>query len=112
MVDYEFYTNSYLGSVIPQKAFPGAAARARDALERFKGIYRVVSSGPESERLALCAMAETLYTAKQHRGSVSAASVGNVSVHYEDRRSANKALWRELYEQASIYLDIYRGAGL
>lgn len=112
MADYDFYVNSYLGSIIPQKAFDASSARAEEALNRFKGIYQVVSSGPESEKMAVCAMAEAVYTAKKHRSGVTAASVGNVSVHYEGRDSADKALWRELYEQASIYLDIYRGAGV
>lgn len=112
MVDYEFYVNSYLGSSIPPKSFAACAARAQDALGRFKGIYRVASSGPEAEKLALCAMAEAIYGAKQHRGGISAATVGSVSVRYEDSRSANKALWQELYEQASIYLDFYRGVGV
>ena len=110
MVDYEFYTNVYLGTLIPQKAFGGMAARAKEALEHFRNVYRVVSDGPETEKLAVCAMAESIYTAKQRRSGVSAASVGNVSVRYESSASANRALWRELYEKAAIYLDIYRGA--
>ena len=111
MVDYEFYVSNYLGSTIPQKAFPAAADRAQEALQRLKGSYRVVAAGPEAEKMAICAMAEAVYAARCRRG-VTSASVGNVSVRYEDSRSASKALWRELYEQASIYLDIYRGAGL
>ena len=112
MVDYDFYVSSYLGSYIPQKAFSSCAARAQEALGRFKCTYQVVSSGPEAEKMAICAMAEALYKAKQHRSGVSSASMGSVSVRYEDSRSANKALWRELYEQASIYLDFYRGVGM
>ena len=111
MVDFDFYCGCYLGSRIPQKAFPEMASRAQAALDRFKGIYRVVSSGPEAEKMALCAMAEAVYGAKQNRSGVASATVGSVSVRYEDSGSRNRALWRELYEQASIYLDIYRGAG-
>ena len=112
MVDYEFYVNCYLGSMIPQKAFGSCAARAKEALNHFKGNYLVVSSGPESEKMAVCAMAETIYAAKRNRGNVTSATVGNVAVRYENSASASKALWRELYEQACIYLDIYRGAGV
>lgn len=110
MVDYEFYVNYYLGSMIPQKSFAGCAARAKEALNHFKSCYQVVSSGPEAEKLAVCAMAEAIYAAKRNRGNVASATVGSVSVRYEDSASAGKALWRELYERASIYLDIYRGA--
>ena len=110
MVDYEFYVNYYLGSLIPQKGFGGCAARAKEALDRFKSCYQVVSSGPEAEKLAICAMAEAIYAARKNRGNVASATVGSVSVRYEDSAGTNKALWRELYAQASIYLDIYRGA--
>ncbi len=109
MVDYEFYTGSYLGSSIPEKAFPSTAARAQAALNKLKGVYQVSSSGPEAEKMALCAMAEAIYIASKNRGGVTAATVGSVSVRYDDAQTQRKALWRELYEQASIYLDIYRG---
>ena len=104
MVDYEFYVNCYLGSAIPEKAFSGVAAQAQGYLERFRGAYRVVSSGIEAEKMALCAMAETLWF-RRHDG-LHTANMGSVSVRYaEDRPS----LTRELFEKASIYLDIYRG---
>ena len=51
MVDYEFYVNDYLGSAIPEKAFSGLAAQARQWLDSFKAWYRVESSGTEAERL-------------------------------------------------------------
>ncbi len=104
MVDYEFYVNCYLGSAIPEKAFSGVAAQAQGYLDRFKGVYRVESSGMEAENMALCAMAETLWS-RRNTGMTSA-SVGSVSVRYTQNRPS---LVRELYEKATIYLDIYRG---
>ena len=104
MVDYEFYRDAYLGSCIGEKAFPEMAKRAWEHLERLKNRFRVVSSGEESEKLALCAMAEAIHKAEK-RGAVSSATVGSVSVHY----GAGKNLNRELLRKASIYLDIYRG---
>jgi hypothetical protein len=109
MVDYEFYVNHYLGSVIPEKAFPASASQAEAALERFCRIYRVSDSGEESRRMAVCAMAEAVYTASRRRSGVTAASTGSISVRYENGESPDKALWRELYQRACIYLDIYRG---
>lgn len=106
MVNYEFYVNQYLGSVIPEKAFSGVATRAEQVLKRFKQIYRVESSGQEAESMAICAMAETLWQ-NRNRGLTSA-NIGSVSVQYETDR---KALRRELFEKACIYLDIYRGVG-
>lgn len=103
MIDYDFYVNVYLGTAIPEKAFPGVAARARDGLEGICRCYRV--SGEEvSRKMALCAMAETLYSRRGREDCVSAATVGGVSVRYE-----NGSLNRQLLQQARIYLDIYRG---
>ena len=48
MVDYEFYVNDYLGSAIPEKAFSGVAAQARQWLQYLKSNYRVISSGVET----------------------------------------------------------------
>ena len=106
MVEYDFYVNSYLGSAIPEKAFPGMAARALDVLRRYESIYRVVEAGQEARSMAVCAMAEAFYEA-QRRGGLRSANVGSVTVHYED--GAEKKLNRELFQRACIYLDIYRG---
>lgn len=104
MVDYEYYVNRYLGSAIPENAFSGVAAQAQRYLDRLKQVYRVESSGAESENFAVCAMAECLWH-NRNRG-VRSANVGGVAVHYDTDRSTVK---RELYESAAIYLDIYRG---
>ena len=106
MADYEFYVNYYLGSAIPEKAFSGLAAQAEQYLQRLKGAYRVESSGEEAEKLAICAMAEELWDRRHDK--VTSATVGSVSVRYEQDKAS---LRRELYRKASIYLDIYRGAG-
>ena len=111
MVDFAFYEGVYLGCSIPQKAFPGMALRAKEALERFARIYQVRVPGEDSYKMAVCAMAESIYAASKHRGGVTAASVGEVSVRYEGTEAAGRSLQRELYEKASIYLDISRGVG-
>ena len=58
--------------------------------------------------MALCAMAETLYSHSGRKAGVTAATVGGVSVRYENGGTVEKALLR----QAKIYLDIYRGASV
>ena len=103
MIDYDFYVNSYLGSVIPEKAFSGMAARAEDALRRICRQYQVMDADEISEKMALCAMAEAIYTHKKE--NVAAASMGSVSVRYSKGKSLNQQLLRK----AKIYLDIYRG---
>ena len=100
MVSYDFYVNTYLGSAIPEKAFAGAAARAARALEKFKRIYRVESSGEDAEKLAVCAMAESLWD--NRNSGLFSASAGGAS-------AGKTSLKRELFDKASIYLDIYRG---
>ena len=98
MVDYEFYVNDYLGSAIPEKVFSGVAAQARHWLECFKSKYRVVSSGWSADNMAICAMAESLWSRGRGELSFSGSKTGE-----------RQSLSRELYEKASIYLDIYRG---
>ena len=106
MVDYGFYETVYLGSLIPEKAFPGLAARAGAELDRMKRCFRVAPAGEDSQKLALCAMAEVL--ARQDKGKgVQSASVGGVSVRYRDDTGTR----RELHQAAGVYLDIYRGVG-
>ena len=105
MVQYGFYQDQYLGNLIPEKEFPGAAMRAREALDRFSRIYRVESYGTVSEQMALCAMAETIYTHSKRAGGVTASSVGKVSVRYAEA----EPLQRQLLRQAAIYLSIKRG---
>ena len=109
MVAYEFYTDIYLGSLIPEKAFPEMALRAGEYLARFQRNYRVDVFGTDSLKMAICAMAETLYAHAKRRGGVVAAAAGEVSVRYESGESGRKSLQRELYEKASIYLEISRG---
>ena len=104
MVDFDFYTDCYMGSAIPGRSFSGMAAQAQYYLDGFKATFRVESSGEEAEKMALCAMAETLWFRRD--SGVTSASVGSVRVQYGNNRPS---LLRELFEKASIYLDIYRG---
>ena len=56
--------------------------------------------------MAICAMAESLW--QNRNKGITSANIGSVSVRYETDRNI---LRRELYDKASIYLDIYRGVG-
>lgn len=105
MVDYTFYETVYLGSAIPEKAFPGVAAQAAAELGKIKRYCTVKNGGEEAERLALCAMAEAIFESKKH-AALRSASVGGVSVSYENKDAARAAR-----RAAEIYLDIYRGVG-
>ena len=111
MADFVFYKDVFLGEMIPEKHFASLAQRAREVLLQFERAYRFNGPGEDSYRMAICAMAETLYAYSKRSAGMAAASVGEVSVRYESGDNAQKNLQRELYRKASIYLDIYRGAG-
>lgn len=107
MESYDFYVNTYLGSLLTEDSFPGYAQRAREVLDRLCRICRV-EGGEEAKAMAICAMAETLYRDGKKQPGVVSAAVGEVSVRYQEE---NSQLGR-LYNQAGIYLDIYRGKGV
>lgn len=101
MVQYGFYRESYMGSRIPEAAFPEFAARAEDALLRLERCYTV--DGTETARnMALCAVAEHIYDSTGRRGGITSATIGQTSVHYSQRDAG-------IYQSAALYLDIYRG---
>ena len=103
--DFDFYTGTYCGQVIPEEDFASCLARAQAILQSFDRTYRVEGS-QEDRKMALCAMSETIYHDRCRCGAVKA-SVGSVSVTYASH--ARLQLWRELYEVAGYYLKIYRG---
>ena len=109
MVTYAFYTDSYLGSAIPENAFSGVAARAEAALDKMKRIYEIRSGGEMAETLAICSMAEAIYRHMDRKQELLQAKMGEVSVRYSNPGYEKKNLARELYGRACVYLDIYRG---
>lgn len=109
MADFAFYHSVYLGDTIPEKLFPGMALRAREYLQRLQRSYTVTVPGEDSLKMAVCAVAEAIYAHRRRGGGVTFASVGETSVRYESGEQADRQLYRELYEKASIYLDICRG---
>lgn len=118
-VSYLFYTAEYGGDGIPdEETFDRLAKRAAAQLARYRRIYTVTAPEGDSERMAICAMADALYYFECAQngtgGPVSSASIGSVSVSYDASGSVDvspAAQARELYRAASLYLDIYRGCG-
>ena len=64
--DYEFYTTSYFGSVVPETDFPRLAERANDFVDTMT-FDRLVDGLPTNERSqkrikkAVCSLAELMY---------------------------------------------------
>lgn len=118
--DWDFYLNVYHGGTIPPEEWPQYRARAKDQLGRYKRSYTVSAPAPDSEAMAVCAMAEALYSfdllAGGQGGPVQSASIGSVSASYGSSAAQSidlspKGQARELYRCASLFLDIYRGVG-
>lgn len=118
MADYDFYRNSYMGVSIPEADFPRLVKRAGEQLSRYKRIYTVTSQEADSEDMAICAMADAMYSveliANGEGGAVQSAAIGSVSTSYGstgaqavDVTPAGHA--RALWDAANLYLDIYRG---
>ncbi len=108
-VSFEFYKTIYGGNLIPESDWVNYEAHASAQLIRYKDIYTVSSyTSDEAESMAVCAMAETLYT-QDGQLSVKSASIGSVSVTYGEADA--KAQAKELFKAAQRFLCIYRGIG-
>lgn len=106
MASYSFYTESYMGTALSEKEFALRNKQAEAVLSRFIRVYGADCPGTDSRDMALCAMAETLSRHFRDAG-VSAATVGGVSVRYDN----DTTLIRKLYDRAGIYMDFHRGVG-
>ena len=111
MVDYAFYTGTYLGDSIPAADFPRLAKRAGEQLARYKRLYTVAAPGTDSENMATCAMADAMYYFETAQNAPQSASIGSVSSSRGTVDISPKAQAAELYRCAALYLDIYRGCG-
>lgn len=118
MVEYETYTEIFHGATVPMEEWNYYGARAEEQLEEYKRAFTVTEPKEGAEAMAVCAIAETMYSfdaAISASAGVSSASIGSVSTSYSnpagkmDLSQAGQA--RELYRCARRYLDIYRGCG-
>jgi len=107
MPDYDFYRNIYAGSVIPEGAFREQLLRAESWLNWLEGCCTVVSYGPESRKMALCALAETMYSYRRQR-FCQQVQAGSLSVRYD---RGKEPLQRLLLQSLGGYLEVYRGVG-
>ena len=90
--DYEFYTTSYFGSVVPEADFPRLAEKASDFVDLMTSD-RLVDGLPTNERSqkrikkAVCSLAELMYQIElaeknainQASANVTDINVGNIS---------------------------------
>ena len=82
--DYEFYTTSYFGSVVPEADFPRLAERASDFVDTMT-FDRLVGGLPENERSqkrikkAVCSLAELMHQIELAEKNATNAAVSGTS---------------------------------
>ena len=82
--DYEFYTTSYFGSVVPETDFPRLAERASDFVDLMTSD-RLVDGLPTNERSqkrikkAVCSLAELMYQIELAEKNATNAAVSGTS---------------------------------
>lgn len=82
--DYEFYTTSYFGSVVPETDFPRLAERASDFVDTMT-FDRLVDGLPTNERSqkrikkAVCSLAELMYQIELAEKNATNAAVSGAS---------------------------------
>lgn len=82
--DYEFYTTSYFGSVVPEADFPRLAEKASDFVDTMT-FDRLVDGLPENERSqkrikkAVCSLAEKMYQIELAEKNATNAAVSGTS---------------------------------
>lgn len=82
--DYEFYTTSYFGSVVPEADFPRLAERASDFVDTMT-FDRLVDGPPTNERSqkrikkTVCSLAELMYQIELAEKNATNAAVSGTS---------------------------------
>ena len=116
MVDFSFYTETYHGTRIPEESFGIWADRADYKLDNLTFARHRDEKLPAATilrvNLALCAIAELLYSQETAGGPDAAAAavgiaeerVGSHTVKYRDAISAEQALTAQIRALASAYL--------
>ena len=105
MPDYGFYQEVYQGRAIPEAEFSALRVTADRWLQKLERCCRVTPYGPDSRKMAICAVAETLADWERKHQYLET-SIGGVRVRY---RQNDVSLQRQLLQNASGYLEIYRG---
>lgn len=109
-MDYDFYVEEYLGNKIPGESFPQYEKRAQAYLKMVAPLA-VQQLERYEVKMALCAVADVLYTDDQNGSEYGITSATNdgVSVTYA---TAKSSLQRS-YDALALYLAgtglLYRG---
>lgn len=127
--DYEFYTTSYFGSVVPETDFPRLAERASDFVDTMT-FNRLVDGLPTNERSqkrikkAVCSLAELMYQIElaeknainQASANVTDINAGNISTGIvtsvsSGSESISYATPQQIGASAKEWSAVYAAAG-
>lgn len=127
--DYEFYTTSYFGSVVPETDFPRMAERASEFIDLMTSD-RLVDGLPTNERSqkrikkAVCSLAELMYQIElaeknainQASANVTDINVGNISTGIvtsvsSGSESISYATPQQIGASAKEWSAVYAAAG-
>ena len=127
--DYEFYTTSYFGSVVPEADFPRLAERASDFVDLMT-FDRLVDGLPTNERSqkrikkTVCSLAELMYQIElaeknainQASANVTDINVGNISTGIvtsvsSGSESISYATPQQIGASAKEWSAVYAAAG-
>lgn len=127
--DYEFYTTSYFGSVVPETDFPRLAERASDFVDTMT-FDRLVDGLPTNEhsqkriKKAVCSLAELMYQIElaeknainQASANVTDINVGNISTGIvtsvsSGSESISYATPQQIGASAKEWSAVYAAAG-
>lgn len=127
--DYEFYTTSYFGSVVPEADFPRLAEKASDFVDLMTSD-RLVDGLPTNERSqkrikkAVCSLAELMYQIElaeknainQASANVTDINVGNISTGIvtsvsSGSESISYATPQQIGASAKEWSAVYAAAG-
>ena len=127
--DYEFYTTSYFGSVVPETDFPRLAERASDFVDLITSD-RLVDGLPTNERSqkrikkTVCSLAELMYQIElaeknainQASANVTDINVGNISTGIvtsvsSGSESISYATPQQIGASAKEWSAVYAAAG-
>ena len=114
MSTYDFYVNTYHGTLIPERDFPFYIGKADARLEELTYGHCFNEDLPSATQtrvsLAECAIADTLFSFDSASAAPAAVAmieeekVGSHSVKYNDAVSASQALASQIRSLASAYL--------
>lgn len=111
-VDYEYYHQTFLGTIIPAASFPQKEKKAEAFVNRITfGRVKLLREVPSEVKNAICAVAEYDYQCDKKTPGAKSENIDGFSISYGDSTEASKNT--ERYGAAKDYLSdtglLYRG---